>query len=199
MQNTNDIRRRIREARRSLSLRERQTASLASARHFATTIRLLHCQRVALYMAADGELDPSPLVSRLRALKKTIYLPILRQGQHRALWFSEYHPEDRLQKNRFGIPEPDIKQRPPIPPWALDLIIMPLVAFSGDGTRMGMGGGYYDRTLAYQRRHPLWRRPHLIGYGYDCQRVDDLQRRDWDIPLHGIITESGYTAFTNNR
>lgn len=64
---------------------------------------------------------------------------------------------------------------------------------------MGMGGGYYDRTLAYQRRHPQWRKPKLIGYAYNCQKVEGLQREVWDIPLHGAITETGYLEFRNNK
>lgn len=175
--------------------RERRNRSRSAAGRFISSIHLLRHQHVALYIAADGELDPAPLLKHLRTLNKTLYLPVLRPARQRALWFSEYRPGDRLQRNRFGIPEPDIRHRKPVPAWGLDLIIMPLVAFSSSGIRVGMGGGYYDRTLAYQKRHPQWRKPELVGYGYDFQQQDDLEQRAWDVPLHGIITESRYLNF----
>ncbi|MCW8908388.1 MAG: 5-formyltetrahydrofolate cyclo-ligase [Sedimenticola sp.] len=199
MQTTNDIRRRIRNIRRGLPAQARRFKSRSAAGHFITSIRLLRHQRIALYIAADGELDPAPLLKRLQALNKTLYLPVLRKGRQRALWFSEYRPDDNLQRNRFGIAEPDIRHRKPVPPWGLDLIIMPLVAFNGSGIRVGMGGGYYDRTLAYQRRHPLWRKPELVGYGYDFQQQQDLKQQAWDVPLHGIVTENRYLDFKSNR
>lgn len=199
MQTTNDIRRRIRNIRRALPIHTRRTRSRAAAGRYISSIHLLRHQHIALYIAADGELDPAPLLERLLAFNKTLYLPVLRPGRQRALWFSEYRPGDRLRRNRFGIPEPDTRHRIPIPPWGLDLIILPLVAFSSSGTRVGMGGGYYDRTLAYQRRHPLWRKPELVGYGYDFQKVDSLEQKAWDVPLHGIVTESGYLNFRGHR
>jgi len=198
MQTTNDIRRRIRKTRRGLTTHARRYKSRCAAGHFITSIHLLRHQHIALYIAADGELDPAPLSRRLQALNKTLYLPVLRPEPQKALWFSEYRAGDSLQRNRFGIPEPDIRHRKPVPPWGLDLIILPLVAFSSSGIRIGMGGGYYDRTLAYQRRHPLWRKPILVGYGYDFQQQEDLEAKAWDVPLHGIITESRYLDFKSD-
>ena len=197
MQNPTEIRRLIRSERRSLSRQKRRENSQAAATHFIRNIDLLRCNRIALYLAADGELDPQPLIQQLRRLNKKIYLPILRPGSTNALWFSEYQKGDRLFTNRFGIAEPDSNYRKPVKTWGLDLIILPLVAFSSNGTRMGMGGGYYDRTLAYQRTHKQWIRPKLVGYAHECQRVNTLLKRAWDIPLHGVITELGYQSFSN--
>ncbi len=195
MQNPKHIRRTIRARRRTLSSREQYRHSQAAARHFIRNIQLVRARRIALYLASDGELNPQPLAERLLKLNKQLYLPVLRPGLYNALWFAEFRPGDRLLPNRFGIAEPDTRHRKPVAPWSLDLIIVPLVAFSDDGTRMGMGGGYYDRTLAYQRQHKTWIRPALIGYAHDLQRVKRLTRQAWDVPLHGVITEQGYQAF----
>lgn len=195
MQNSKHIRRTIRARRRLLSRREQRNHSLSAASHFIKNIHLVRARRIALYLAADGELDPQPLAERLRKLNKKLYLPVLKPGPYNALWFSELHPDDRLQPNRFGIAEPDIRRRKPVAPWSLDLIIVPLVAFNNAGVRMGMGGGYYDRTLAYQLKHKQWIRPVLIGYAHDLQRVGGLARQPWDVPLHGVITERGYESF----
>lgn len=195
MHNPKEIRRIIRTRRQTLSRQQQIKHSSAAAAHFIRDITLVRHARIALYLAADGELDPHPLAERLRRLNKKLYLPVLRPGRHKALWFSEHHPADFLKTNRFGIAEPDIRHRKPIPAWGLDLIIMPLVAFAHDGTRMGMGGGYYDRTLAYQLTHRRWTRPTLIGYAHDFQRMETLPRHPWDVPLHGVITERGYQPF----
>lgn len=195
MQNHKQIRRAIRAKRRSLSRQEQHNHSLSAANHFIINIRLIRSRRIALYLAADGELDPQPLIQRLLKLNKKLYLPALKPGTNNALWFSEFHPNDRLQTNRFGIAEPNIRRRKPIPAWSLDLIIMPLVAFSSEGVRMGMGGGYYDRTLAYQLQHKQWIRPALIGFAHAFQLVERLSRQPWDVPLHGVITEQGYQSF----
>lgn len=77
----------------------------------------------------------------------------------------------------------------------LDVVITPLVAFDITGNRMGMGGGYYDRTLANWRTD---QRPLPIGYAHDCQQVDKLAKQHWDIPLPYIITPTQYHCFTHH-
>jgi len=76
-------------------------------------------------------------------------------------------------------------------PHALDLILLPLVAFDKSGHRLGMGGGYYDRTLAFLAHRRLWRKPHLLGTAYQFQQLETLPTQPWDIPLDGIATEQG--------
>jgi 5-formyltetrahydrofolate cyclo-ligase len=81
--------------------------------------------------------------------------------------------------------------------WTLDLMLVPLVGFDGACNRIGMGGGFYDRTLAYLRRRRHWRRPRLIGIAHECQRVDRIDPRPWDIPLDAVVTEQGVYRRTN--
>jgi len=94
-----------------------------------------------------------------------------------------------LLPNRFGIPEPPLKHRHIRMPWGLELILLPLVAFDSDCNRLGMGGGFYDRTLAYLRHRCCWRRPRLIGVAHECQRVEGLPVNEWDVALDAVITE----------
>ena len=103
---------------------------------------------------------------------------------------------DPLVPNRFAIPEPMPQRRPPHPAWQLDLLLVPLVAFDARGNRLGMGGGYYDRTLAYLRRRTHWRRPHVLALAHALQRVDALPKNAWDIPVDGVITEREMLRFT---
>jgi 5-formyltetrahydrofolate cyclo-ligase len=71
----------------------------------------------------------------------------------------------------------------------LDLVLTPLVAFDAQGHRLGMGGGFYDRSFAYLLRHSRWLRPRLIGLAYDFQRQTRLPHQPWDVPLHAIATD----------
>ncbi|MDO7653149.1 MAG: 5-formyltetrahydrofolate cyclo-ligase, partial [Porticoccus sp.] len=71
-----------------------------------------------------------------------------------------------------------------VPPLGLDLILLPLVAFDHRGNRLGMGGGFYDRTLARQKNFTR-----LIGLAQSCQETDSIAHQPWDITLHAIVTE----------
>jgi 5-formyltetrahydrofolate cyclo-ligase len=126
-------------------------------------------------------------------LRKQLYLPVLRGPR---LWFMPFGSQTRLVSNRFGILEPDTPAGARCAPQALDIVLAPLVAFDDRGRRLGMGGGYYDRTFAYLLNRQHWRRPRLIGIAYDLQRVPALVARKWDVPLDGIATESGVRFFS---
>lgn len=100
-----------------------------------------------------------------------------------------YRPGDALAPNRFRIPEPIIRGGKRISLHAIDLLLTPLVAFDKTGTRVGMGGGYYDRTFAYLAKRTTWKKPKLLGLGYSFQEVNNLTRNFWDIPIYGVVTE----------
>jgi 5-formyltetrahydrofolate cyclo-ligase len=150
----------------------------------------LNSRSIALYLPADGEMDTAPLLALARRLKRRCFLPVLRGAPHYSLWFAEYRPGDPLRPNRFGILEPALGRRKILPAWGLDLILLPLVGFDQAGNRLGMGGGYYDRTLAFLHRRLHWRRPRLIGLAHECQRVERLAAKPWDVPLDGVATEA---------
>lgn len=104
------------------------------------------------------------------------------------LWFAKFSPTDKLAYNRFGIPEP--VRRRLIKPCALDLVLTPLVAFDCNGHRVGMGGGYYDRSFAFLRRRHHWRKPRLLGLAYELQKLARIIPNDWDVPLDAVATEA---------
>lgn len=120
---------------------------------------------------------------------KRVYLPVLVPHGENRLWFARYTPDTHLVPNRFGIPEPARAPHRRIAPLALDAVFTPLVAFDPTGHRLGMGGGFYDRSFAYLLRHRRWLRPRLIGLAYDFQCVDRLPAEPWDVPLHAIVTD----------
>ncbi len=197
--NRNDLRRQMRARRRALSPSERHHHSLALERNLASSPQFLRSRHIALYLPNDGELDLRPVIARAEAMGKRCYLPVLSPLYHNRLWFAPYHQGDELQLNRFGIPEPILNWRQMRPVWTLDLVLTPLVAFDLQGNRLGMGGGFYDRTLAYLGRRRYWRKPHLIGTAYEFQCVEALEIQHWDVPLSGVVTESHHYSFSNGR
>jgi 5-formyltetrahydrofolate cyclo-ligase len=190
-----DLRRSLRQARRALSHRIQLSNSLALAERLRSSPIFLRARRIGAYVASDGEIDPLPLLDVARATGKRCYLPVLHPFAGPSLWFCEWRAGDPLVPNRYAIPEPDPKSRPPHPAWSLDLLLVPLVGFDARGNRLGMGGGFYDRTLAYLNRRTRWHRPRVLGLAHELQRVDALPTNAWDIPLDGVVTERCLARF----
>jgi 5-formyltetrahydrofolate cyclo-ligase len=182
-------RHRLRGERRLLSPVEQRRNSHALARSIARQSAFLRARRIGIYWSSDGEIDPLPLLRLAHTRHKRCFLPVLRLHPYRKLWFLEYAPGDPLEKNHFGIPEPRFRNRRIRLPWTLDLLLVPLVGFDTDCNRLGMGGGYYDRTLAYLSQRRYWRRPLLVGLAHECQRVESLPTNPWDVPLDMVATE----------
>ena len=182
----------MRQKRRALTpANQKQAASQLSS-----TLTLSHLfkrsKHVAIYLANDGEIDPQQYISKLWKSNKHCYLPVLHPTKKNCLWFFRYTPTTRLKKNRFGIPEPSIKNRIRISPWALNLVLFPLVAFDDQGGRLGMGGGFYDRTFEFTctgKATAIGSRTQLYGLAHHFQQVESIPSEPWDIPLHGIATD----------
>jgi 5-formyltetrahydrofolate cyclo-ligase len=139
-----------------------------------------NARRIAVYMAADGEIDPLPLASAARSAGKQLFLPIINPDLH--LHFALWEDETVLEANRYNIPEPPGSAALCLAP-DLDIVFLPLVGWDLRGGRLGMGGGFYDRTLAAVEG------PVLVGLGYDAQQVAELPRDCWDVELHYVATE----------
>ena len=147
-------------------------------------------RKIAAYVACEGELDLQPVFTQTWRQSKRLFLPVLHAPVFNKMWFAPYQPGDKLVLNRYNIPEPQGK-RPSAPEvLGLDVVLLPLIAFDLNGNRLGMGGGYYDRTFEYLLRRRIWRKPLLIGVAYDFQQVSQLPREPWDVPLSGVITDT---------
>ncbi|MBV1787891.1 5-formyltetrahydrofolate cyclo-ligase [Marinobacterium sp. D7] len=183
------LRQQMRRARRALTPAQQRSAAhnlLGQVRH---RLWFLKARHVALYLPNDGEIDPSPLIQLCWKMKKRVYLPVLHPIRHNRLWFLPYTPSTRMCRNRFRILEPKLKYHPRRPGWAMDLVMLPLVAFDAAGNRMGMGGGFYDRTFSYKFAEKGIKGARLIGLAHDFQRVGELPVQPWDVPLFGIVTD----------
>ena len=185
-----DLRRRMRHRRRATSGLAQRRAARAAARRLAALPEIRRARRVAVFVANDGELDPAPLARLARERGVRLYLPVVTGTSPRPLAFLPWVTrETQLVRNRFGIREPRPAPQRRLPLRLLDVIVVPLVAFDAHGRRLGMGGGFYDRTLAFVRRQWRGRRPRLVAAAYDFQRVTELPTRSWDVPLDVVVTE----------
>ncbi|WP_299980521.1 5-formyltetrahydrofolate cyclo-ligase [uncultured Pseudoteredinibacter sp.] len=183
------LRQHLRQQRQSLSAQQQQAAAEKLSLHFAQLPELAESQNIAAYLASDGELDLSPCIELIWGQGKQCYLPRVTSASQ--MEFRGYRQDSELQNNRYGIAEPSNKAIL-ISPEQLDLVLLPLVGFSRDGGRLGMGGGFYDRAFAF-KAHSL-SKPTLIGVAHSLQEVEQLPIESWDIPLSAIITEQGYFA-----
>jgi 5-formyltetrahydrofolate cyclo-ligase len=183
----------LRARRRALSADERASASRQFARILRRSMLLRPGRHVAIYVAHDCEADPSAIVSLARRNRCELYLPAIADYRRRRMEFRRYARDTRLRRNRYGIAEPERGARR-IAVRHLDLVLLPLVAVDPRGTRLGTGAGFYDRCLQHLRTGRRWRRPKLIGLGYEFQRVASLAARAWDVPLDALLTEKNLYA-----
>lgn len=181
------LRRQMRERRRALSIAEQDHAAHRLARLLSREPLFCRSRHIAFYLPNDGELSLTPLMVRAWNMRKVLYLPVITPGER--LRFAQFAAGDPLAQNKFGIPEPMGASRQLIDARALDLILLPLVAFDDSGNRLGMGGGYYDRSLGFLRHRRHWRKPRLLGIAHEFQRMPTLERRWWDVPLDAIATD----------
>jgi 5-formyltetrahydrofolate cyclo-ligase len=141
----------------------------------------------------DGEMDPTPLVGEARAAGKQLHLPVLATDGSDTLRFATWQTDTLLQLNRFNIPEPSPDTAELRAPAQLDLVFAPLVGFDANGNRLGMGGGFYDRSFAFLRSGA--RKPLLIGLAYEFQKLPELRAETWDVPLAGVATDCAFYRF----
>jgi 5-formyltetrahydrofolate cyclo-ligase len=179
------LRSELRSQRRAIPAPRRIAAADALANRLLSLAFAPGSGYVAGYWAMDGEIALHSWQMRLP--RTLIYcLPVLhRENQLR---FAPWRPGDALVTNRFGIPEPDVRADSALLPQDMAMVVMPLVGFDGLGRRLGMGGGWYDRSFAFRNESmpPPW----LVGAGFDAQRVDRLAAEAWDVVPDAICTET---------
>jgi 5-formyltetrahydrofolate cyclo-ligase len=185
------LRAELRARRRALTPHERASASRQFARILRRSNLLRPGRHVAVYIAHDGEADPAAIVRLARRNRCVLYLPAIADYRRRRMEFRSYARSTRLRPNRYGIAEPEREGSVRAAVRHLDLVLLPLVAVDARGTRLGTGAGFYDRCLQHLRAGRRWRRPKLIGLGYEFQRVARLEARAWDVPLDVLLTEKG--------
>ncbi len=183
--NTKQLRNTLRAQRKSLSnIAAKQAAQQASQQLIALT-EFQQASSIACYIPINGEMDTDMLIKSAWQKNKAVYLPLIQADS--TLLFVPFQADTVMLKNKFGIPEPQSNATNGLNACSLDLVITPLVAFNKNCHRIGMGGGYYDRTFANCPSH----HPIKIGFAYDFQCVNSIVNQPWDIPMDWVITDKG--------
>ncbi|BCD97940.1 5-formyltetrahydrofolate cyclo-ligase [Marinagarivorans cellulosilyticus] len=180
------IRHTVKKARNALSKAQQQRAAMQLALRVGRHPAFRKSHTLSLYLASKGEINLQPLIRLAIKQGKRCYLPVLHGPK---LKFLEYKKTTKLIKNRFGLQEPSLSEE--IRASQLDLILCPLVAFDNKGNRLGMGGGYYDRTLGQLKKR---RKKVIWGVAHELQRQAGIVTYWWDIKLDGIFTDKRVTT-----
>ena len=179
----NQLRQQIRKTRANLTALQQQQAEDSITQQALELIEERNAQHIALYISFDGEISTDKLIKILWAQGKQVYLPVLHPFNPNHLLFLRYLPDIPMLKNKFGIWEPKLNVQNVLPLAELDILFTPLVAFDKQGNRLGMGGGFYDRTLQHWQKSPFI----PVGLAHQCQQVEQLPTEAWDVPLHQIL------------
>ena len=186
------LRKAIRQRRNALSVIQQRNAAIALATSLSSHSKIQAANRIAVYLTNDGELGTSIFIDWCWQQQKEVYLPVVHPFSSGNLLFLRYQQDSKLVSNAFGILEPKLDVTKVCPLTELDIICTPLVAFDETGARLGMGGGFYDRSLAHWQQSKLY----PLGLAHDCQLVENIPVESWDIPLPEIITPSKNYCFT---
>jgi len=192
-QNQQTLRTLIQTKRCALTHQQVQTLSKQAATYLIQSNLMQNAKNVACYLSIQNEIDTTPILEYLFKNAKVCYLPVMDPLQFGKMDFIRYFDNDPLKTNRFHIQEPLFTPSKLIAPEALDLVIVPLVAFDKQGRRIGTGGGFYDRAFAFLKDKTMNnKKPFLIGYAYSFQETPHIHPNHWDIGLHAIATEKGF-------
>ena len=175
------LRQSIRKQRQSISTPNRKKFAKKLLSQVQKLSNFQKKQKIAIYLPNDGEIDTKSIKNFLENRGFSIYLPIL---VGKSLKFAKVGKNFR--KNKFGINEPISSHI--LNANQMNIIFMPLVGFDQNKNRIGMGGGFYDRTLEFKKRLQNYKNPKLYGLAFDCQKVDELYVQPWDVSMDAVIT-----------
>ena len=187
MPDTRDtLRSSLREKRQELSPEQQKTAAASLFGILGNQDFFRVAQRIAFYQVTGGEIDPRMLLDLALSEGKSCFLPIIQQDNPEFVSFAPYDANTELVPNKWGIAEPSTSEI--ISPTNFDVVFVPLVGFSKDCFRLGMGKGFYDRTFSFK----IFNRPSspmLVGLAHESQLVDSFPVESWDVRLDAVATE----------
>lgn len=170
-----------RAKRQALNQNERDEKSKIIAQRIMDSFEFQHASKIAIYQSINDEVDLSFLRYQNLSINKIFYFPIMQA--HQSLAFLPASLDTPFKFNSLNIPEPNLPLHLAVDPHEIELFLIPLVAFDRHGSRIGMGGGYYDRSLSRLKTASF------MGVGFEVQRTEYIEPDAWDIRLDAIITE----------
>lgn len=180
-----DFRKHALQARRSMSDFDRQTASDKICKRVTRSREFFAASTIGCYLPMHDEVDPSRIIERAWRANKRIFCPVMKKNGE--MTYRYLGRNTTILRNSFGLWEPVDSEI--IAPRQLDIVITPLVAFDKKLHRIGMGGGYFDRSFAHLRHRNNWLSPKLIGVAFACQEITEISPNPWDIRLYAVYSE----------
>nr|WP_297348099.1 5-formyltetrahydrofolate cyclo-ligase [uncultured Glaciecola sp.] len=190
------LRKAFRDKRLSLSTEQQTIAAQGLVKQYQQNALFQGAQNVALYLSFNGEINTRPLIDYLWSMKRNVFVPILHPFCKGHLLFQEVTHDTKMRENHFGILEPTLDVQRVCPVEKLNVIFTPLVAFDLTGNRLGMGGGFYDRTLAGLKSSEQKHQPIVVGLAHELQKSAALPTEIWDIGLPYILTSNKLYSFS---
>lgn len=169
--------------REALSPEERSAFSTAICRYLAALPALQKAKAILSYMATTQEADLSAFHAWALAQGKALAFPV--SGPDGRMEGYIPHGPESWERGRYGIWAPIPERSERILPERLDAVILPCVAFDGQGRRLGHGGGYYDRYL------PQCPQAKRILAAFEAQRLEAVTVDAHDQAAHVVVTERG--------
>ena len=189
MTNRPTLRAHYRSLRQRLDTASRYSKTLLIVQHLKTLQVLIAGKRIAAYLASPEETSIEAFFTVAWQREQSIFLPCI-DAKQRHMTFAKHQPDGTLIKNRFGLMEPEDRSHI-AGAIDLDCALVPLVAFDQHGSRLGMGGGYYDTFFAAPAT-----RPTLIGIAFSEQQTTaPLPYEQWDVPLDLVVTDAAIHEF----
>ena len=195
-----ELRKRLCTARSQLTVADQQAAGIALLNQFQRWFNHIvgqpkaPPQNIAAYLAVRGEISLTPVIGWLHEAGKSIYLPVIVDSTAPVpMVFAPWDPGTKLRRGKYNIDIPDVPVDNYRSAEAMDLTLAPLVGFDDRGGRLGMGGGYYDRTFSFRNTATgdgaSDQSRLFVGVAHELQRVVNTCTDSWDIPLDTIITD----------
>ena len=170
-------------AREALSPDEREALSARIVENIASSELFRRAKTVLIYAAARAEASLDTITDMPEARGKIFCYPYCVTDTEMTALAPEN--EGALENGRFGIREPIRELSREISPEDIDLVICPCAAFDGNGGRLGMGAGFYDRYL------PKCKNARVCAAAFEAQRADAIPLEPWDVPMDAVFTEKG--------
>jgi 5-formyltetrahydrofolate cyclo-ligase len=187
-----ELRKKIRFQRRQITKFEQSLAALRTLNLLKRFPEFTHSKRVGIYLDAFGEVQTNLIIEYAFAHSKRVYLPKVCAMSGKLIWIEisqNQYRNKRFIKHYLGMREPFQSRGYHVS--LLDLLIMPLIACDIKGTRIGMGGGYYDKTLAN-----AYKKPFRLGLAHEFQFIENkIERQHWDQPLDALLTPQKIRKF----
>ena len=181
------LRKQLRRRRKALSTQQLDRAACDLTAQLLATQLIANQRNIAAYLPVAGEIDPLPTLQFCRDRGLKTFLPVIHEN---VLLFGAYDEHTRLVSGQYDIPVPDCGISQMLQPHQLDLVLVPLLGFDAHCNRLGMGGGYYDRSFAFRQQHGREiLSPVLCAVAHECQKVNAIPTEPWDVRMDMVVTD----------